>query len=105
MSGYQGFKSWLQSWLHLAKDALHVHVGLAVFLGAALLFRWPLKSWKPWLAVAAAAVAGEVWDLRDTLVRDAPLHLAGQAKDLVSTVLWPTVLMLLARHTRVFKRS
>ena len=32
MSGYQGFKLWLQSYLHLAKDALHVHVGLIVFL-------------------------------------------------------------------------
>lgn len=105
MSGYQGFKLGLQSYLHLAKDALHVHVGLIVFLGSALIFRWSLKSWKPWLIAVAAAVAGEVWDLRDTLVRDAPLQLAGQAKDLVSTILWPTLLVLLARYTKVLKRA
>lgn len=103
--GYQGFKIWLQGYVHLAKDALHVHVGLALFLGCALIFRWPLKSWKPWLVVLAAALAGEIWDLRDTLVRDAPLQLAGQAKDLVSTIAWPTILMLLARGTKVLKRG
>ena len=104
MSGYQGFKIWLQGYVHLAKDALHIHVGLAIFLGAALLFRWPLRSWKPWLVVAAAALAGEVWDLRDTLVLGGPIPWAGQGKDLVSTTFWPTVLMLLARGTRVLKR-
>jgi hypothetical protein len=105
MSGYQGFKIWLQSWLHLAKDALHVHVGLALFLGSAMLFRWPLRSWKPWAVAAAAALAGELWDLRDTLLLGRPVPWAGQGKDLVSTILWPTLLMLLARGTQVLKRD
>jgi hypothetical protein len=105
VSGYQAFKVWVQGYLHLAKDALHVHVGLAIFLGAALLFRWPLRSWKPWLLAAAAALAGEIWDLRDTLMLGRAIPWAGQGKDLVSTIFWPTILMLLARWTRVLKRS
>jgi hypothetical protein len=105
MSGYQSFKVWLQGFVHLGKDALHVHVGLALFLASALLFRWPLRSWKPWAVAAAAALVGELWDLRDTLMVGSAVPWAGQGKDLVSTILWPTVLMLLARYTRVLRRS
>ena len=88
----------------LAKDALHVHVGLFVFFAAALLFGWPLRSWRPWLAVLAVALAGEIWDIADTWGIGGPLRLAANWHDIWNTMLWPTIIMLLARWTPVLQR-
>ncbi|HEU4969799.1 hypothetical protein [Sphingomonas sp.] len=105
MSPLQETKLFAVNHLHLAKDALHVYVALALFLGSAALFRWPLKSWRPWLVVLVAALIGEAWDLRDSLTYHTALHLRGNLKDVLNTIFWPTVLVLLARGTRVLKRG
>jgi hypothetical protein len=68
MSPLQASKFWLLQHLGLAKDALHVHIGLLLFVGSALIFRWPIRSWKPWAVALAGALIGEAWDLRDSLV-------------------------------------
>jgi len=104
MSPLQETKLWAVAHLGLGKDALHIYVALALFLGSAALFRRPISSWRPWIVVAVAALAGEAWDLRDSLVYATPIRLAANAKDVFNTLLWPTVLMLLARHTRVLTR-
>lgn len=70
----QSVKAWIVADLGLAKDALHIYVALALFLGAAAVFRWRLSEWRPWLVVAFAAVAGELWDVRDNLVLDRPVE-------------------------------
>ena len=57
------------------------------------------------LVVLAAALIGEAWDLRDSLVYHTPIELAGNLKDVLNTLFWPTVLVLLARGTRVLKRG
>ena len=74
MSGFQQVKIALGQLLGLPKDALHIYVGLAVFLLAAALLRRPLGSWLPIGAVVAAALAGEIWDLLDTYAAGARLH-------------------------------
>jgi hypothetical protein len=104
VSPLQAAKLWAVENVGLAKDALHVHVGLALFLGSAALFRWKLSSWRPWLAVAVAVAIGELWDLRDSFVHDTPIRLAANWQDIWNTLLWPTVLLLLARWTRVLRR-
>ena len=104
MSPLQEAKLLAMAHLGLGKDALHIYVALTLFLASALLFRWPLCGWRPWLVVAAAALIGELWDLYDSVVYDTPIRLAANAKDIANTLFWPTVLMLLARWTRVLKR-
>lgn len=104
MSSLQDAKLWAVANLGLGKDALHIYVGLGVFLGSAALFRWQLRSWKPWLVVAIAALVGEAWDLFDSVSFDTPIRLGRNAKDIANTLFWPTVLLLLARWTRVLKR-
>ncbi len=96
---------WLVQTLHLAKDALHVYVALLVFFGACALFRWKAWQWKPWLCVLAAALAGEALDIRDSLAFDTGVDLGGSFKDLWNTLLVPTLLVLLARCSKVFLRS
>jgi hypothetical protein len=103
--------SWLQSTklaligaTGLSKDALHIYVALALFFGSALLFRWALKSWKPWAVVLAAALAGEAWDIRDRIEGSIPIDLAGNWHDVWNTLFWPSVIVVLARWTRLMNQ-
>lgn len=102
MSPLQSTKFWLMQHLGLAKDALHVHVGLILFVGSALLFRWPVRSWKPWAAALAATLLGEAWDLRDSLAYDTRIDLWANLHDVWNTMLWPSLLLILARTTALF---
>lgn len=104
MSALQEAKVLLMGSTHLAKDALHVYAGLFVLLAAAALLRWPLRSPRPWLAVLLVALAGEAWDIADTLGVGAPLRLADNWHDVWNTLFWPTAIMLLARWTPVLSR-
>lgn len=104
-SVFQTAKLWLVASTGLAKDALHVHVGLIVFFTVALVFRWPLRSWKPWAAVLAVALAGEAWDIWDTLAEGRRIIPSVNWKDLWNTMLWPTAILLLARTTKQFSNT
>ena len=103
-SPLQAVKLWLVQHVHLAKDALHIYVALILLFGSALLFGWRLASWRPWLLVAAVAVAGEVWDVRDSVTYGTPVVLSANVHDLWNTLFWPSVILLLARRTRVLTR-
>ena len=104
MSALQAAKFWLIGLTGLAKDALHIYVALGLFFGAALAFKWPITSWRPWLLVLAAALIGEAWDIRDRLVSAVPLDLWGDWHDIWNTLFWPSVILVLARYTAVMKR-
>jgi hypothetical protein len=102
MSPLQSVKLWLLGHVGLAKDALHVHVGLLLFVGSALLFRWSARSWKPWAVALTGALLGELWDLRDSLVYHTRIALWANFHDVWNTMLWPSLLLLLARTTSLF---
>jgi hypothetical protein len=104
MSPFQQAKIGLTHALGLPKDALHIYVGLTVFLAAAALLRRPLRDWRPLAAVLLAALAGEAWDLIDTYNAGAPMVWARNWHDIWNTCLWPAVLFLLARHTSLLRR-
>ncbi|RHW17927.1 hypothetical protein D1610_05305 [Sphingomonas gilva] len=104
MNSLQTAKLWLIEGVGLARDALHIYVGLILLLGSAALFRWPLRGGKPWLAVLAAALIGEAWDMLDRLRLGLTQYPAGNWKDIWNTLFWPTALTLLARYTRLLKR-
>ena len=104
MSEFQLSKLWLVDQLGIAKDALHVCIGLAVFLTAAALFRWPLRDVRPLAAVLLAALAGEVWDLLDSWNTGARLRWDKSWHDLWLTALWPAILFALARWTKLLRR-
>lgn len=104
MSILQSAKLFLMDVTNLGKDALHVYVGLAVMLLVVIVFRRSLADWRPLAAVAVAAVAGEAWDLFDTVMHGGSPRVSLNGKDIWNTMFWPTVLFLLARFTRVLKR-
>ena len=104
MSPFQQVKVGLVHLLGLPKDALHIYVGLAVFLAAAALLRRPLGSWVPIAAAVAAASIGEAWDLVDTWAAGARPHYGRNWHDVWNTCFWPATLFLLARYTGVLSR-
>ncbi|KPL67462.1 hypothetical protein SZ64_04695 [Erythrobacter sp. SG61-1L] len=105
MSAVQQAKLALVDVTGLAKDALHIYVSLVVFFGACLIFRWKAWQVKPLLAVLLVAAFGEVLDLLDQYANDCPLMWGESAKDLVNTGMVPTILMLSARLSGIFRKD
>lgn len=89
----------------LSRDALHVYVGLAVFLGASVLSRRSIRSLVPWAIVVLVALLGEAVDLRDSLSRPGVWRWAWSVRDIVNTIFWPTVIVCIARFTGAFGTS
>jgi hypothetical protein len=96
-SWYQEVKLVLVSTLGLSKDALHVHVGLGVYLLVAILLRRPLSSVVPLAAVLLAALAGEALDMRDDVRSLGYWRWQASLGDILNTTFWPFVIWLLAR--------
>ncbi len=88
----------------LARDTLHMHVGLALMLAVALLFRCSLRSLWPWLVVVLFAGLGELLDRRDNIAATGVWNRAESLKDFLNTLFWPTMLMLLAKFNVVLRR-
>jgi cell shape-determining protein MreD len=104
VSVLQSGKLVLMEITNLGKDALHIYVGMGVMLLVAIAFKRSLSDWRPLAAVALASVAGEIWDVIDTLTHGGRPRWNANWKDIWNTLFWPTVLFLLARFTRVLKR-
>ncbi|TCJ39580.1 hypothetical protein [Parafrankia sp. BMG5.11] len=93
-NSYSSAKSGLGQVLGLSDDLLHVHLGLAIFVAAALLTRRRMRSWIPLAIVTILAVANEVIDYYGP----DPWNDGLSALDLANTMVWPLVLFLLARR-------
>lgn len=78
------------------EDLLHVHFGLLIFVVVAVLFRRRMHSFWPVSMVWAFALANEAIDYLS-----AGYKMDLSALDVVNTVLWPTVLFLVARRRRI----
>jgi hypothetical protein len=103
MSGFQEAKLWIAHSVGLPKDALHIYVGLTVFLLAAALMRRSLGDWRPLAAVLVVALAGEAWDLADTWRAGQEPAWLRNWHDVWNTSFWPAILFLLARYTRLIR--
>ena len=98
--GWYHFKEWLEAFSGLDMDALHVHAGLLIQFLAAWTSRRSLRSPLPWLVVLAAVIANEIYDLSIDPWPEAERHSqwAESAKDMINTMILPTVLLVMARY-------
>ena len=106
MDWYQ-VKEAIEIFTGLDMDALHVHVGILVQIGVALLLGRTVASPWPWLAVLALAVGNEAYDLAYETWPDAERErqLMEGVRDIWNTMLMPTLLLILARWMpRLFVR-
>jgi hypothetical protein len=88
-----------KEWLHLqtgwSPAMLHVHLGLAIWLIAAIVMRRPLRDWRPLAVLAGLQALNELGDrLYFGLWRPDTLW------DMAMTLFWPAVIMLVARRRR-----
>lgn len=98
-------KDWLVDYLRLAKDALHIYVALGIYFGSCLAFGWKVRDWRPLACVLAAAIIGEMVDLSINFERRGIFAIRGSAKDILNTLLVPTMILVLARYSSVFDRK
>lgn len=81
----------------MSKDALHIHLGLFVFLAAAFLLRRPLRSVWPWLSTLALELLNELLDVFHWHAGSFSFEITDNLKDVANTMFWPTVVFLFAR--------
>ena len=96
-TAFQAMKMTLIGATGLSKDALHIYVGLALFLTVRLAWRrrggWMLA----WLAALAMALGGEWFDLRGEALVSVLQPDSAHWHDLWNTMFWPTLLALVGR--------
>ena len=83
--------------LDVSHDALHVLAGVLVFLGAALLRGRSIRSWFPWVTVLMMTLCNEAVDLWTEQWPSPGMQYGEGLKDLILTMLLPTILMIGAR--------
>jgi diacylglycerol kinase len=89
----------------ISMDALHVLIGVIIFLGLSLLLRRPVTDWRPWLAVLGLTLLNEAIDIWVERWPSPGMQLGESAKDIALTLLLPTVILLSARRfPALFKR-
>jgi hypothetical protein len=96
-SGYQLLKLRVLDVIPITKDAAHIYVGMGCLLLALLVFRAPLRSFWALLPGLLAALAMEVFDLRDDRASLGHFRWSASFKDVVNTNLLPLVVVTLAR--------
>lgn len=94
---FQQLKLGLLAFTGLGKDALHVHVGLALFVATRLLWRRRYGWLAAWVVALAAALTGEWLDAREEARIGWPMPDEAHWHDVWNTMLWPTVLLFLGR--------
>ncbi|MDX1734864.1 MAG: hypothetical protein R3228_10870 [Halioglobus sp.] len=83
--------------LPLSKDAVHIYVGMTVFLLAVILWQRGRVVAACLVPVFLAAIAMEALDLFDDWRFLGTLRWDASAHDIVNTTFWPLVIVLLTR--------
>lgn len=101
MSDFQELKIAILDVLHLSKDAVHLHLGILVFITVLLLLRGRRSPWLACTAVLVLALVLELLDLRDDRRSLGHFRWTASLHDLANTLLWPTVLTVLVHFGRL----
>jgi len=106
MSTWHQGKLFIEHLLAIDHDALHVIVGVLLWLVVGLLLRRPLSSWWSWLWVLAAIAWNEAVDLWVEQWPDPGQQYGEGAKDLILTMLLPAVMTIaVRRRPDLFRRG
>lgn len=102
---YNAIKTDLAVWLAISKDALHIHIGLAFFFAFVLILRRGPTSILPWLGLLAFELLNEGMDIFHWHQGAFTFEIGGSLKDIVNTMIWPTVALLTFRYLERRRRS
>ena len=97
MMAWYRAKMFVEHAIFFSSDALHVLVGMAAWIVIALLWRRPLSDWRPWFALLVLLLLNESVDLWVERWPDLAMQYGESAKDLLLTMILPTLILLLTR--------
>lgn len=108
MADFQQFKIQVMNITGLERDALHIYVGIGVFILSLLLTRPFIKRYVTRLNIALLmsilfALAGEYLDLRIHYPNITGDDLRASIHDIINTSFWPVILYIVNRWTSLFK--
>ena len=84
-------KDILEATLHLSRDALHVHIGMIIFIAVAALLRGRLRFVLAFGVLLALCLVGEMADFSYAVRRGIAFNWLASAKDVVNTMFWPAI--------------
>ena len=106
MSSWHEGKLFIEHAVAITHDTLHVMVGVLLWLLLGVAMRRPLSSWYPWLWLLAFILWNETVDLWVEQWPDPGQQYGEGAKDVLLTMILPTVLMFAVRfRPGMFVRS
>lgn len=94
---WQDAKTFLEHTITVSSDAVHVILGVACMFAVAIVARRPLSHWAPWTAVLLLLLCNEAADLWIERWPVRAMQYGESAKDVMLTMLLPTLLLLVAR--------
>jgi len=107
-----GMLSWYEAKMFIehasviSSDAIHVLIGVLIWIVAAQLSRRALSAWLPWLVVLALTLLNEAVDLSVEHWPSLGMQLGESAKDVLLTMVMPSLLFALTRYRpNLFTRS
>lgn len=106
---FQQFKLQVMSLTGLERDALHIYVGIGVFILGLVISRPFIKRRVTRLNIGLLlatffALLGEYLDLRVNYPNLTGDHLAESIHDIINTCFWPYVLYAINRWTSLFDK-
>ena len=102
---FQSFKLFLIQLSGLDKDALHIYIGMAIFLTCLTIFR-KIGFHRYGFALVITtcfALLGEVFDIHDNITTLNKIGLNASIHDIINTCLLPYVLYGISKWTRIFE--
>jgi hypothetical protein len=106
MTSWHEGKLFLEHAIDLGHDSLHVIVGLLLWLLIGIVTRRPLSAGGPWLWVFAIILWNEAVDLWTERWPHPGQQYGEGAKDLLLTMLMPTILLVAIRlQPKLFRRQ
>lgn len=102
---YNALKTDLAEFLGITKDALHIHIGLAIFFGLVVVLRRSPSSILPWLGLLAFELVNELMDIFHWHQGTFSFEIGDSLKDVINTMIWPTVALLTFRFVERRRRA
>ncbi|MBT4286580.1 MAG: hypothetical protein HOD92_04525 [Deltaproteobacteria bacterium] len=94
---YQLAKLEVLSVVNLTKDAIHIHIGMLVFVCWIVLFRKSIRSFNSLIPVLIVVLVMEGFDLRDDYNTFGFFRWPASLHDIANALLWPFLLVFFSR--------
>ena len=97
---YQEMKPIILNFLHVSRDAIHIHIGFGCLVLTLLFTKKKLNSFYSILPGFIVSVIMEILDLKDDYFGRGVLNFGAGLHDLVNTNFIPFILVLLAKRLK-----